>query len=196
MGGTSQGKGYYIDFIDPLFAVVLHISFTHVVMEQPWFQDLWVLLSRDALFGFLSLFLGYALIVQSWVGYHQSIAEKPIRGRGRFFIDIFLLTAYLLLLLKFQDFNLALVLLTLIFFLFVLWDKFKTREYGEEAEAKLRRKVTMFWFYCYLGLYLANLAMPSWEWVFLVLAICGVWAYRSHKGRLWWRWGLERVWVP
>ena len=207
MSETVTNKKYYIDFIDPLFAVVLHISFTHAVMKQAWFEDLAHLFSPDILFGFVTLFLGYLVVIQSWVGYHESVREKPIRESGRFYIDVFLLTAYLLLTLKFENFAFVLTLLVVIFGLFAFWDKLKAREYpdgSQDVAAKLRRGITVFWFFVFLllsGLYGTIItfwgeAVKYYRWVFLIMAIIATLMYRGHKRRLWWEGFVKKIPVP
>jgi hypothetical protein len=84
-----------IDFIDPLFAVVLDISFTQI-HDQPWFRDWHLVLREPYPFLIVTLFLGYLTVVLSWVGYHQSVKKCQINvykkaGRCRFYLDIMLL---------------------------------------------------------------------------------------------------------
>jgi hypothetical protein len=76
MGNGKQGD-IVIDFIDPLFAVVLHISFVEI-MTKPWFSEIRLVIHSPYLFHLGTLILAYTTIINSWIGYHQSIKKNPI----------------------------------------------------------------------------------------------------------------------
>lgn len=197
-------KGYFVDFIDPLFAVVLHIGFTHSVMVEPWYKDSAKLFSAETIFEVLTLFLGFLVVVQSWVGYHESIKHKPIKSPARFHIDIWLLTTYLLLILKFKSFGVALALLVVIFALFVWWDKFKAREYSEDSKGIQSRQVTVFWLSVFVLVFAVYLAVDGFvpesirflKWAFLIAAFGANLIYRGHKRGLWWPTLLAKIPAP
>jgi hypothetical protein len=159
------GKNFGIDFIDPLFAVAIHIGFTHGVLEEPWFTE-WRWPKGHETFDALVLLLAFWTIVLSWVGYHKSISLKPLRaedrmGFVRFILDIVLVTLYALLLVKFRDIDATLQLNVGIYFLFLVWDLCKVKEHklmyapADPFGKRYRRElVTTGWFVVFLGLLL------------------------------------------
>lgn len=186
-----------LDFIDPLFAVVMSISFV-TVMETKWFKKPILITEEQTAFEILVLILGYLTVILSWVGYHQSIATKPIKlsskpGFYRFILDILLLIGYWLLLVKFESLWFVLLMLVLINFLFILWDQMKRLEYKEEdnLNSQKRRGVTSFWFILFLVLF-AAFCVENWgdstldysNWVFLFSALIFTILYRLHKVNL------------
>src|SRR5205809_4877864 len=107
-------KTFGIDFLDPLFAVAIHIGFTHGVLEEPWFKE-WRWPRGHETFDALVLLLAFGTVVLSWVGYHRSISLKPLRaedrmGLVRFILDVVLVSLYALLLVKFKDIDVTLLI--------------------------------------------------------------------------------------
>jgi hypothetical protein len=66
MGNGKQGD-IVIDFIDPLFAVVLHISFVEI-MTKPWFSEIRLVIHSPYLFHLGTLILAYTTIIIVTVG--------------------------------------------------------------------------------------------------------------------------------
>jgi len=91
-GSDSKSK---IDFIDPLFAVAIHIGIVEGLMYTQWrFDDGlmgWTSLNWENVRYVLLFAAGLWLLATSWVGYHNSIEHKPIVGDPRFILDIGLL---------------------------------------------------------------------------------------------------------
>ena len=185
-----------IDFLDPLFAVVLHMSFVQM-KEEPWFSNFRLTYHYPYYFQISTLFLAYLTIILSWVGYHRSIKKSPIGleskwGWGRFFADIFLLIAYFVLVVSYNTFRRELLVLVLIFFLFFVWDQFKRRERPETEDSRARRGVTVLWFFVFLVLALFYCLHPPAEsrscedWIILLAAALGTLLYRWHKEHLDW----------
>src|SRR5262249_7695758 len=121
------------DFIDPLFAVILHIGFVHTVLAD----DLMHFAARRAagkvtLCELANLLLGFTNILLSWHGYHRSILEHPIRGGIRFYMDVLCLVMYLYIVLYYQNLLAVLWLFVGQFVLFWLWDAAKAKEYPSE----------------------------------------------------------------
>ncbi len=203
-----------IDFIDPLFATVISLSFSHIMM-QPWFsasylfgyfQSPWLLfsgLSTRAKLQLGGVLLAYLTVVTSWVGYHVSIKRSPIdvetrAGFFRFVLDIVLLALYWLLLVNFQSLTFQLYLLVLIFFTFIPWDQLKAREYKSQdnVDSQRRRGVTTFWLLVFLLIYIlyfsgvsfpATVVRLSVGWrdaIFLAAAAVSLILYRFHKNKL------------
>jgi hypothetical protein len=196
-GKEKDKEKIAIDFIDPLFAVVLHISFVEI-KEQHWFLNFWCIFQKEYFFEFITIILAYFTIVTSWVGYHRSIKENPISvknpwGRGRFYTDIMLLIAYFVLVVSFSNFRRELWVLVVIFLLFFLWDQFKRKERGETEESRARRGVTVFWFFIFLLFALFYTFHPPSvrneceDWLILLAALLATILYRAHKEHLVWK---------
>lgn len=205
MAGQSSQDRMALDFIDPLFAVVVSIGLV-TVMAQPWFEGRGSLTMAFA-FDIGVLVLGGSTVILSWVGYHKSISTKPIRlettpGFWRFIGDILLLLLYWLLLVKFQNFWFVLLTLVMIHIVFIGWDWLKKLEWdkNENDDAKLRRGVTVFWTLVYMVLFLVYW-QGSWndgqvtfaDWFLLGLAGLATGLYRVHKSKLSLSWLLSRI---
>ncbi|WP_339026630.1 hypothetical protein WI604_17805 [Bradyrhizobium symbiodeficiens] len=122
---------FTIDFIDPLFAVAIHIGFVEGLLNEHWLHER-VFPHTWADFANLALFVSaFWTIVASWVGYHKSIQSKPIMGQRRFVLDILLLALYIFLLLYFRDPIAEAIILAAIFTLYISWDFYKTVEYSD-----------------------------------------------------------------
>ena len=183
------------DFIDPLFAIVIHISFVEGIMKQDWFDDPSLIVeSWPHAFELFVLGLAYVFVILSWVGYHISIIHYPLKpdtlpGLLRFGIDVLLLFLYWLLLLKFEQPQFEVLLLAVIFVLFIPWDILKRFEWPERDNPK-RRGVTILW----AGLFVV-LALIYWfgfsrdadlrsvDWIVVAVAAVMVVGYRIHKER-------------
>src|SRR5207249_10854587 len=101
---------YKIDFIDPLFAVAVHVGLTHGVLEEAWFIE-WQLPTGNEWLHLATWLLAFLTLLLSWVGYHESIKTKPLKGLWRFILDVLLVTAYAFLLIKFRNLGAVLVIL-------------------------------------------------------------------------------------
>jgi len=185
---VDQGdKPFGIDFVDPLFAVAIHIGFTHGILEEPWFKE-WRFPSGTEVFDVWVLALVLWTIILSWVGYHESIKTKPLKGMGRFVVDVLLVGSYAVLLVKYRNIDAILQLLVWIYFLFIVWDGFKVWEWhdkyqGQTWQEKYRRElVTVLWFAVFLALLILR---SKWQ-VTPTATLVGMWvatiAYRVNKG--------------
>jgi hypothetical protein len=124
-------NNFRIDFIDPLFAVAVHIGFVEGLLKESWLHDR-NFPTHLGDWANLSLFVAaFWTLVASWVGYHKSIQTKPIIRGERFVVDILLLTLYILTLLYFRDPFALGVLMFAIYVLYIAWDFYKTKEYKD-----------------------------------------------------------------
>lgn len=196
--GSDSQQRIVINFIDPLFSVALGGSFAQILVE-PWFKNWWTIWHQPAtVFAIATLvFLGYFTVILSWVGYHQSIRNHPIKvetsaGRWRFTLDVVLLLIYFVLLVSYDHFARELWILAAIYFFFIIWDQKKRLEAApgsadEKRVLQLRRGVTVFWFLAYF--ILASfyqfcppvLRFECRDWLILLAAFCGTFLYRFHK---------------
>ncbi len=209
--GDDNQKSIVINFIDPLFSVVLSMSFAQIY-DKDWFKNVVLIWNEPNRFQVATLILGYLTVIMSWVGYHRSIKSTPINvdtksGRWRFGLDIALLIAYFILLVSFGDLRRELWLLVIINFLFVPWDQLKRLEvlnYNQHDTlgSSRRRGVTVFWFFIF---FIVALLYEFWppqvryeckDWLILLVAIGGTVLYRFHKNRLWFKPLLDWLGLP
>jgi Ca2+/Na+ antiporter len=136
---SDEISKYRIDFIDPLFAVAIHIGIVEGLLADDWYEhDRIPNLSEalDVLFFGLALYL----LVSSWVGYHLSIHDKPLRRNERFVLDIVLLLLYIALLLAYSDVSLFTTILFFTFVVYVFWDFYKTVEHADRYQPEVTAK--------------------------------------------------------
>jgi hypothetical protein len=211
---TGRDSRTAIDFIDPLFAVVLNVSFAQIYLE-PWFRDFNKIFTEPYFFYCSTLALGYLTVILSWVGYHRSIRTKWIDvethpGRRRFFFDILLLIAYFVLLVSYDNFRRELLVLAVINLFFVIWDYYKQQEWPEAKEpdrdkrlnSAARRGISVFWLIVFSSLAAAYFFCPptvrfcTEDWVILALAILFTIFYRLHKDHPVGKWLMMRLCYP
>jgi hypothetical protein len=181
-----------IDFIDPLFAVVLNVSFAQV-MQECWFQDFSRVFHAPYNFEVATLVLaGYLTVILSWVGYHRSISKAPLTvgrapGFARFILDILLLIAYFILLAGYKNFQRELWTLVFIFALFVVWDQCKRWEWPDR-DLPYRRGITVFWlivFFLSALIYQLFSGVAYIKEALLGAIVAATILYRVHKDHPW-----------
>jgi hypothetical protein len=121
---------FEIEFIDPLFAVAIHLGLSEGLFHERWFARA-LPPQPDERFRIAVFALGLLTLVLAWMGYHRSIRRKPVRGFARFIIDILLVVLYAALLVKFDDLSSVLLIIVAIYCLYTLWDILKIVEYRE-----------------------------------------------------------------
>ncbi len=188
-------KPFTFDFLDPLFAVVFHISITHQLTHELWFSEPSLLIHHPDphLLRLMTLLLAYGTVVLSWIGYHRSIRSSPIKGFPRFLLDVALLFGYFLLFWNGENPLTQLRLLAAIYVLFVVWDILKKAEYRDSPldhvadRTRARRGVSVVWAIVHLGLIFAYLLTTDdgtvgvGDWFIVSLALIAMVAYRIHK---------------
>jgi hypothetical protein len=127
---SRDDNKFKIDFIDPLFAVAIHIGFVEGLLHENWLHTRGYPNSLSDIANLLLFIAAFWVIVASWVGYHKSIYVKPIIEEARFILDVVLLTLYIFLLLYFREPIGLVALMVAIYFLYVAWDFCKTKEYS------------------------------------------------------------------
>ena len=204
---NSKQNDIVIDFIDPLFAVVLHISFVDLKATH-WFSDFRLIFIEPYSFHLMTLILVYLTMVLSWIGYHRSIKNNPINvektwGRCRFGLDIVLLIFYFILVASYENFRRELWVLFAIFVIFVFWDQAKRKEIPETSlDSTARRGVTVLWGFVFLCLAILSIwtsvdgSHSCKDWFILTAAILSTIFYRWHKERLGWRPLLLKLGYP
>jgi hypothetical protein len=183
---------YNIDFIDPLFAVVLHIGVVHALLDKHLHEYFFDDYSHDriTLRAMTLLFLGFLNVIFSWHGYHRSILEKPIRGGLRFYLDIVCLAIYLYIILMFCNGPFVAWLFVLQYFSYYLWDIAKDREWNFKPNARAAGAVTARWGVSFLLIALAwQFAPVAKEWktplesLYIALLYLCTLGYRIHKAK-------------
>lgn len=121
------------DFVKRIFAVAVSVGFASQLVQQPWIRE-GLLPSWAELANFTMLCLGLFLVVQSWEGYLKAIQSKPLYKIPRFYIDIALVFMYLSLLVISTNRTAFLFIVSLIFFMHVLWDCVSFIEFFEREK--------------------------------------------------------------
>jgi len=129
----------YVAFIDVLFAVVIGQSFV-LLLDKDYYK-LWFAEPFTYAFGIFTIFLVYALVISSWVGYHQSIKAYPIQSIWRFFIDVILLFLYYLAFASASNFGMVLFVLFTSFFAYSIWDGIRLYELRNELTNELWKRL-------------------------------------------------------
>jgi hypothetical protein len=129
---------FKIDFIDPLFAVAIHIGFVESLLKEAWLEHRAAPTEWGDIANLLMFVAAFLTIVASWIGYHKSISNKPIIGQMRFLLDILLLAFYIFLFLYFKHPLAVSIILTIIYTLYIAWDFYKTKEYPLHYYASAR----------------------------------------------------------
>ena len=184
---TSNPSNFDIEFIDPLFAVALHLGLSHGIYQETWFRD-WRLPQGDESFHLGVFALSLLTLILAWVGYHGSIRRRPVKGFGRFIVDVVLVIFYATLLVKYTDFRATLFLLMCVYALYVIWDLFKSWEYHADyanvqgLRTRYRRQiVTIIWFLVFIALWWLFSRNHLSEWSALILAYVATVGHRINK---------------
>lgn len=202
-----------VTFIDFLFTLALWVG---VVPEKSFpnskgiFSESWIANGISPavidIANLLAFFLCALVLVLSWLGYHYSVGGRPHKGdqwygMARFIVDTLLLFLYTILVMKFKSLDIILVLLSIIFGLYLLWDILQVLEYKEKYIARKithrsflrtyrRECVTALWFFCFIFLDIVyNIVMgsgiftdkPLVDLFFAAIGIFFVITYRLNK---------------
>lgn len=181
---TPQGSDRLrLEFIDPLFAIAIHIGVVEGIMKSPWFEQTRTPSTRGEWFNIAVFCLGFLMLVLSWFGYHASLLKRPLRGGMRFLIDVVLVLLYAGILVKYDHFSAVLLLLMIVFLLYPAWDLFKIVEHPAVSRASgYRREIVSASFaIVFILLYLLDYFSLLPRSVLLSFAIFGVLAYRAVK---------------
>src|SRR6202011_3726669 len=119
--------------------------------------------------GLLLLVVSMFAVVGSWEGYLKSIRQKPLDDEIRFYLDIFIVFAYLILMLSSELTDLWYWSLFLTFVIYLAWDVagiVYVRKHPEvDANKRLDKQsivITAIWAYASLILLLCkNVATPG-----------------------------------
>jgi hypothetical protein len=149
MNRDSDSK-FRIDFIDPLFAVAIHIGFVEGLLHEAWWRKQSFPTYINEYANLAMFAAGLCILVLSWIGYHRSISTKPIDSDQRFALDIVLLLLYIFLLLYFRSPAYVAILLFAVYVAYAFWDFYKTKEhlqkfYGNRTMPSASQYLVLCW---------------------------------------------------
>jgi hypothetical protein len=191
-----------LDFLDFLFTVSMGIGLTPELLQLTFIKGLlqegWALgegryPNTEEWLHIFSFILGFLTLTLSWYGYHGSLEKHPHKydsgkDMARFVLDVVLVIFYGLMMVRFKNLTVVLVLLAIVFFVYSIWDAIKFYTPGffdpakpaENNEIKRRIYVTWKWATIVVGTLAVNL-MFNWEWFCVMVAIVSVISYRLNK---------------
>lgn len=197
-----------LDFLDFLFTVAISVGLTPEILQitgitgllsEDWQQTgRWP--SKDEAFNIGVYFLGFLNLTLSWFGYHGSIIARPLNyfsgfGMTRFVLDVLLVTMYGVMLVKYRNFDGALLLLLIIYSIFVVWDYLKVCEHwekdfknkqGTRLQRYRREWVSLFAFGIVALIAALYFLLHVNRWIALALAIFITVFYRFNKNHATW----------
>ena len=117
-----------VDLIRRLFAVAISVGFAATFTQMDW-----IISARrptDLEFDQICILAtGLILTVLSWDGYLLSVKTKPHIGIIRYSIDVILVFVYMIFLISSKNGQFWLHIVSIIFFLYVVWDFFTVVEH-------------------------------------------------------------------
>lgn len=191
MGDEQKPKTAGIGFLDFLFTVAISAALTPEklgvskqltgVLAERWVQ------AGDTprggeVFDLAVFALGFLTFAFSWFGYHRSVETRPLKydsvwSMFRFVLDILLIILYALAMVQYKNLSAVLSILTLVYFLYIVWDILKVRDAGQGFSR--REWLTVASFVAFLLLCL--LAGVAGGWLLVCAAIAVTFVYRVGK---------------
>lgn len=127
---TTHSADERRDLIRRLFAVAISLGIGSTIVSAKWLQKgdwpSWYDFEQIAI-----VLLALQATVLSWDGYLASVRHKPLNGRTRFTIDVFLVIIYMVLFVTSDKHWFWLPILCLIYALYVVWDAKSVLEYPQ-----------------------------------------------------------------
>ena len=157
---TERAKSR-VDFIKRLFAVAVSVgAATPVsrVLSAQSNSDAHTINILSVLSGhwrsLLLLFISLVTVVLSWEGYYGTLEGLPLEDPLRFYLDIAIVFAYLLLMLSTEYYDVWFSLLPCIFGLYLAWDiaSIASASHDKRGEAKNNRNMSLLWLICFVCL--------------------------------------------
>lgn len=102
----------YVGFADIIYALIIGSSFDFLKQNFIPFA---------LKFDIFSIFLAYAAIVQSWIGYHRVIDTHSYKTSFRFVIDLVVWFLFFILIFTANNFDYHIKIYPLVFFFLMLW---------------------------------------------------------------------------
>lgn len=143
-GSTDSGRDrtdqVKPDLLDFLFTLALTIGIApELVGREGLISKSWTLGIPDLAFltNLGAFLLAVSTLLFSWYGFNASINNNPVlygsvAGMLRFFLDAFLVVLYGFLLIVYEQLEIVVALLVVIFLLYTIWDFLKLAEYRKE----------------------------------------------------------------
>ncbi|MDX6447203.1 MAG: hypothetical protein QOH71_4277 [Blastocatellia bacterium] len=184
---STPNSQFSIEFVDPLFAVAIHLGLAHGLFQETWFQY-WRIPLGDEWLHLATFLLGMLTLVLAWIAYHSSIRKRPVKAFGRFTVDVMLVILYALLLVKYANLKAVLLLLLVVYALYVGWDLLKRGEYSSEylktdpwIKRYRRELITFGWFVAFAVLWFLYSRKVVGDVFALLLAYFATIAHRVNK---------------
>jgi len=169
-----------VGFVERVFAVIIGVSLTAPFNALKQGELKFWSFEAATLVG------TYAVIIHSWVGYHDSVRHQPLTrgpGKWRFVLDLLILLDYFVLVYFFDRFDVVATAFAALFGLYFVWSFIKMLEY--RAWTEWPRFVTRF--PSLLLAVVVAVGLPArwgvlcpeqWDWVCLLVLIACVFWYR------------------
>ncbi|MGA2625488.1 MAG: hypothetical protein ABSF63_00315 [Candidatus Bathyarchaeia archaeon] len=186
MSDRRQIKDFESLYTAVLFSVGFALNLEEI-KDRAWFTNPILIFRWPGCFQVVSLAFVYCTIISSAYGFYVSTRDKPIRAAPRFYCTNAIMITYFLFFLKFDQIGSELVLLSVIFLLFIVWDRLKEIEYAQTDQiegVKARDRVTVFWFIVFASMTIKYFIMTQSPWLDLLFVTCsflGIVLYRIHK---------------
>lgn len=125
------------DFMKRWFAIALSVGFATALSRMPWLTE-GRIFRPDLPIDWDQVNQGFRLVVAatatllSWEGYLASIRSKPLTDGRRFYIDVILVTLYLILLLTSSIPYLWIWIHALTFTIYIFWDFLSIKAFPEQ----------------------------------------------------------------
>jgi 5'(3')-deoxyribonucleotidase len=171
----------YVTLVDIVFGFTISQGFIKFVSS---------IQSLDLSISNLLVLLAYAVVILSWLGYHQSVSRYPynksVWSRSRLTFDLVILALYAFLISSVSDVTKVLLGLSLIFSAYVITGIFRIKEWSNDR--KVSRPELSFAFGSLFGLMTyvsAFYATAAWvPWFLVILSLVAVFGYREVRRRL------------
>lgn len=127
-----QASGDRADFMKRFFSVAVSVGFASKIYEFSFLSELKLPQNTDQLHQVILLLLAMTVVIGSWEFYFSSITKRPLVDRSRFYLDIIIVSFYIILLLSSKNLNAFLFYFFVIIFSYLIWDVLSMRVYPED----------------------------------------------------------------
>src|SRR5579864_5087340 len=124
----SDGRA---DFMKRFYSVAVSVGFASKIGGFGFLSSL-TLPNEEQRHQIILLVFAMTVVAGSWQFYFVSIDKKPLKDWQRFYIDIFIVSLYIILLLSVKSLDVFLFYILLIMLFYVIWDLFSMRAYPLE----------------------------------------------------------------
>lgn len=195
------------DFLKRFFAVAISVGFAAKLIEMNFLLHLDFSDSANTQ-QLLLLFISISIIMGSWDFYFTSIKDRPLYDRGRFFLDIFIVSGYILLLSSIDDERVFCRILCGILFLYYIWDILTAAQFPQEYQisslsifsiftlstrglyspipneaVKLTPFISLWWFLVFVAITSSIYITPKQPYILITCIALTYWSFRTDQER-------------